>query len=251
VTTGAGGRGTAITYRPLNNAGYVFHRLDSLTLHLPGGAVQQQLLDRTAYLHVTLAEAGGSYRATIVLDSLHAIASAVAVPEDSLAPARGTRWTATVGPDGRLSKIVADRSTTLGDQLTNQLRLLFPTLPSGGARAGAAWTDDAEFPLKADAFDATEQARTSYRAADDGSGNGLKIESTGTYTRAGKGKRFDQQMEMTASGKRQSVHRLGQNGTLAAADGSESGDMTITVPAVGQTVPVTQSARYEIRATGR
>jgi len=245
----ASGHGTAISYRPVTNAGYILHRLDSLTLHLPGNAVQQQSLERTAYLHVTLAEASGSYRATIVLDSLRASASAVAVSEDSLKPVRGTRWTATLSPDGQLSNLVADRSTTLGDQLTNQLRLLFPTLPSGGARAGAVWADSVDFPLKADAFDATEHARTSYRAADDGSG--LKIESTGMYTRAGTGKRFDQQMEMTASGKRKSIHRLGRNGTLVAAEGSESGDMTITVPAVGQTVPVTQTSRYDIRAASR
>jgi hypothetical protein len=239
-----------VSYGPVNNAGYILRRRDSLTLHLPGGAVQRQSLDRTAFLHLTLTEgSGGDYRATIVLDSLQATASAIAVPPDSLAPVRGTRWTATVGPTGRLSNLVADRSTTLGDQLANHLRLLFPVLPAGGARAGSEWSDSTQFPLKADAFDATEQARTTYRAAEDG--KVFRVESSGTYTRAGKGMRFNQRLEMTGSGKRQGAHRLGRDGILVSADGSDSGNMTITVPSVGQTVPVEQSGRYEIRATGR
>jgi hypothetical protein len=51
---------------------------------------------------------------------------------------------------------------------------------------------------------------------------------------------------MTASGMRTSVHYLNPDGTLASAHGSDSGDMTITVPAVGQTVPVKQSGSYSI-----
>ncbi len=45
---------------------------------------------------------------------------------------------------------------------------------------------------------------------------------------------------------RTSVYYLNPDGTLASARGSDSGDMTITVPAVGQTVPVKQSGSYSI-----
>ena len=63
--------------------------------------------------------------------------------------------------------------------------------------------------------------------------------------------RFNQRLEMTGSGKRQGAHRLGRDGILVSAAGSDSGNMTITVPSIGQTVPVEQSGRYEIHATGR
>jgi hypothetical protein len=250
-TDAAAGRGLAITYRPVANAAYLLHRLDSLTLHLPGG-LQQQTLERTAYLHLTLAdEAAGGYRATIVLDSLRASASAVPISPDSLAPLRGLRWTATVTPAGALSALVADRSTTLGDQLANHLRLLFPVLPAAGARAGAQWGDSTRFPLKADAFDATEQARAAYQAAEDRRSGGLKIESKTTYQRAGTGTQFNQRLEMKASGRRDGAYYLGRNGVLLSAEGRDSGTMTIAVPATGQTVPVDQSGRFEIRAIGR
>jgi len=233
------------------NAAYVLHRLDSLTLHYPGG-LEHQALERTAYLHLTLTDnAGGGYRATIVLDSLRASASAVPISTDSLAPLRGLRWTATVTPAGELSDLVADRSTSLGDQLANHLRLLFPVLPAAGARAGGRWADSMHFPLKTDAFDATEEASVSYRAAQDLWSGGLKIESKTKYQRAGMGTRFNQQLEMKASGQRDGAHYLGRNGVLLSAEGRESGTMTIKVPATGQTVPVDQSGRFEIRGSGR
>jgi hypothetical protein len=74
----------------------------------------------------------------------------------------------------------------------------------------------------------------------------IKLESTGTYQRSGKGTQYNQQLEMTASGTRSAVHYLNSDGTLASARGSDSGDMTITVPAVGQSVPVKQTGSYTI-----
>ncbi len=250
VVSSGGGRGPAISFQSINNAGYTLRRLDSLTLHLPGGATEQQSLDRLAFLRITLTgEAANTYRVTIVLDSMQATASAIALTADSLAPVRGTRWTGTVSATGQLSPLVANRSTRLGDQLTNQLRLLFPTLPSDGARAGTEWSDSTRFPLKSDEFDAMEAARTTYRAVEDD--KGIKVESNGTYQRAGKGMQFNRELEMAASGKRQGTHRISRDGVLLGAEGSEAGDMTITVLSTGQTVPVNQTGRYTIRATGR
>jgi hypothetical protein len=45
------------------------------------------------------------------------------------------------------------------------------------------------------------------------------------------------------------VYYVNPDGTLASARGSDSGDMTITVPAVGQTVPVKQAGSYIISTT--
>ena len=42
---------------------------------------------------------------------------------------------------------------------------------------------------------------------------------------------------------------LGLDGVLVSAQGTEAGDMTITVPTVGQTVPVKQSGSYAITST--
>ena len=122
-------------------------------------------------------------------------------------------------------------------------------MPAEGARAGVTWADSIRFPLKADAFDATEQVRTSYRATEDSLG--IRIQGQSTYRRTGKGVQFDQPLEMTAAGARRESYLLGREGRLLAAEGSDSGAMTISVPAKGQTVPVDRASRYEIRAAGR
>ena len=245
---------TGVIYRPIRNAAYTLERHDSLSLQLPGGANQQQLIDRTAFVSVTLVPDTGGYQATIVLDSLHATANGAPAPLDSLVPAWGTRWTGRLSSNGDLSSLTADRSTTLGDQVGSTLRSLFPSLPAGGVRAGMEWTDTTDVPIRADAFDASERGVTRYRALksdEPRAKDAIKLESNGSYDRKGKGMQFDQQLEMSATGSRTGVHYFGQDGILIAARGRDAGEMTITVPAVGQTVPVKQSGTYIIRSVGR
>jgi hypothetical protein len=242
---------SGITYQPVRDAGYALVRHDSLTLQLPGGANQLQLIDRTAYLHLSLAPDTNGYLVTIVLDSMQAAVGGVPASPDSIIPARGTRWTATLKPDGELSALKADRSTTLGDQIGSNLRLLFPSLPAEGVRPGMEWTDTTDVPLRADAFDAVEHSMTKYRSSDSDdprARKAVKLEGSATYQRTGKGTQYNQQLEMTASGSRSVVYYLNPEGTLASGRGSDTGDLTITVPAVGQTVPVKQSGSYTITA---
>jgi hypothetical protein len=240
---------TGVIYRPIRNAGYTLQRHDSLMLQLPGGASQQQLIDRTAYLNLTLLPDTTGYQVTIVLDSLQASAGGVPAVLDSLVPAWGTRWTGRLTPEGKLSALTADRSTTLGDQVGATLRSLFPSLPAGGVRTGMEWTDTTDVPIRADAFNATEHGVTSYRAVDSDdprARKAIKLESNGSYERTGKGVQFEQQLEMASTGTRTAVHYLSQDGALILARGSDAGTMTISVPAVGQTVPVKQAGSYTI-----
>jgi hypothetical protein len=252
---GAPGTGTpvvnagGVTYSVVRDVAYALERHDSLTIQLPGGASQQQLIDRTAYLRVAIAPDTAGYVATITLDSLQAAVGGVPAVPDSILPARGTRWTASLTPQGRLSALKADRSTTLGDQLGTSLRSLFPDLPTEGVKSGMEWTDTTEVPIRADAFDATERAIVRYRATDSDdprAKKAIRLESTGSYQRRGKGTQYDQQMEMTASGTRTAVHYMNPDGTLASARGSDAGDLTITIPSVGQTVPVKQAGTFTI-----
>jgi hypothetical protein len=240
---------TGVIYRPIRNASYTLERHDSLSLQLPGGANQQQLIDRTAFVSVTLVPDTGGYQATIVLDSLQATANGAPASLDSLVPAWGTRWTGRLSSTGDLSALTADRSTTMGDQVGATLRSLFPGLPSGGVRAGMEWSDTTDVPIRADAFDASERGITRYRSLDSDeprARNAIKLESTGSYERKGKGVQFDQQLEMSGTGSRTAVHYFGQDGILISGRGRDAGEMTITVPAVGQTVPVKHAGSYTI-----
>ena len=247
----SGGRGPAVTYRPVQGASYRLEHHDSLNLQYPGGASQEQVRDRVAFLHLTLAEAPdkSGYRVTVALDSLQATESGVPVTADSLAAARGTVWSGTLTGVGTLSPLRADRSSTLADELASHLRLLFPALPEGGVREGMQWTDSTQYPLVSDAFTGTESAITTYRAADaveGGSREAIPLETTGKYTRSGSRVQGEQELQMTASGTRTGIHRLGLDGVLVSAQGTDAGEMTISVPALGQEVPVKRASTYVV-----
>ena len=250
-----GGRGPTVSFHAVRSAPYRIERHDSLSLQYPGGASQEQVRDRVGFIRLTLAEAaaGEGYRVTIVLDSLTAVENGVPVPFDSTAAVRGTEWTATLTPSGELQGLRSSRQSTLGDELTSTLRHLFPRIPPGGVREGMEWSDTSRYELVADAFPGTETAAMQYRAAEaeeasSGSRDAIALESEGTYTRSGTRLQGEQELEMTASGTRTGTHSLAVEGTLVSAQGSEAGDMTISVPAVGQTVPVKQTSRYRINA---
>jgi hypothetical protein len=99
------------------------------------------------------------------------------------------------------------------------------------------------------AFTGTERSVTVYRAADQERARGreaIPLEATSKYTRSGKRVQAEQELEMTASGTRTGVHRLGVDGVLVSAQGTDTGEMMISVPALGQTVPITRSSTYAV-----
>jgi hypothetical protein len=249
----AGGHGPAVTYKPVRDARYRLEHHDSLSLQYEGGAVQQQVKDRVAFLRVTLAEgaAQNGYTVAVALDSLEAIESGQPAAPDSVAAARGTVWTGTLSPSGQLSALSGNRSSTLGDEIASRIALLFPALPPGGVREGMEWTDTTQRKVVADAFPVTETAIMTYQAKDTQEQGprqqkAIELESSGTYSRSGTRVQADQELQMTATGNLKEVHHLGLDGALVSAQGTDTGEMTISVPALGQTVPVTRASRYAI-----
>ena len=244
------GKGPAVTYRPVSGAAYRLEHRDSLVFSYQG-ASQVQTRDRVALVHLTIAEAParGSYQVTVTLDSLVAMESGNPVPPDSVAAAIGTTWSGTLSAVGTLSQLKPDRSGTLTDELAGHLRFLFPALPQGGVREGMQWTDSTSYPLVSDAFTGNEQSVTVYRASDKeevGDREAIPLETSSKYSRTGRRVQGEQELEMTATGTRSGVHRLSLDGVLVSAQGTDTGEMTISVPAVGQTVPVTRSSTYAV-----
>ena len=245
------GTGPAVTYRPVSGARYRLEHRDSLVFEYQGGGSQTQTRDRVALVHLTIAPAAarGSYRVTVTLDSLEATESGTPVPPDSVAAALGTTWSGTLSGVGTLSELKPDRSGTLTAELAGFLRYLFPALPEGGVREGMQWTDSTSYPLVSDAFTGSEEAVTVYRASEKAAVDGreaIPVETSSKYSRSGKRVQGDQELEMTASGTRSGTHRLSEGGVLVSARGTDTGEMTISVPAVGQTVPVTRSSTYAV-----
>lgn len=242
----------AIAYQPMAPTAYVLKRDDTVNVQLPNGLPQTQTLSRTAYLTVATA-AGAPMKLSITLDSLVAEGPGAAML--AVDSARGTHWTGTLSVDGHFSELTSDRTTPVGEQLRGMLPELFPTLPAGGAREGATWTDSAKSSIRAMAFDVKEDSRISSRAVTDtirvGGRNGIRIESDVTFTRSGGGSQFGQAVEVQATGRRHVTSRLRPDGVVAETSGTESSDMTLTIPAMGQSLPVKQTATFSLMLAAR
>jgi hypothetical protein len=237
-------KGNPVLYRTTPATHFSLERQDTVALELPGGATQLQQYTRTAYLTVAIEDAPGGYHTTIRLDSLRqAVGGTVAA--DSVLRAEGTSWTGSLSPQGHLSALRADRASGVGDQVEAGLPALFPVLPTTGLEGATQWGDTAERALRADAFDAKERAVTRYQLVKH-EGAVYTIEASTVFQRTGTGGQATQPMEMASSGTRRAVYRFSRDGGILSGEGADSAEMTITVPAVGQSVPVHQRAAWKV-----
>ncbi len=253
-----------LLYQPNEGSGYRIERRDSTTVEIPGGGVQTQVSGRTAYVGVSLRDSAGGYRIRYVLDSVIASAGSAA-PQAAFDSLARTQWVATIAPNGELTDFAIIRDSThpasvsdsgpasappaLTAQLGVEVARLLPVLPPGGATAGAVWTDTLETPVRSDGFDTMERTIVQYSAPAFEARAGvrvLKIESESRFESSGQGTQYGQEVQMTGSGTRSMVHYLRADGRILEASGSDSSRVTVTVPAVGQSVPIRQQGTFRI-----
>lgn len=246
VVTPSEGRGREIEYAA-GASRFRIDRYDTVAVTMPDGSAQRQSFRRSAWLSLRTEKRGSGLRAEVALDSLDV--SGAPVPQASLDSARGTRWTADVGPDGELDDLRPNQQSTIGDQVGALLQLLFPRFPGSSVRAGARWSDTTDAPTKADNFDVQERAIMHYVAGTPATRRGesvLPIVATGTFTREGTGSQLGRTLEMESKGARRFTHFIGMDGQPAGLDGTETNEVTITVPEVGQSIQATQSGTIQV-----
>jgi hypothetical protein len=252
ATTEREGRGTALLLQPHPHARIVVQRVDTVSMELPAGS-QVQTFQRTAYISSVAERSGDGYQMTFVLDSVVADAGSF-LPPDSLAAAAGSRWTARLLPDGQLLELTLDSTrgrprTGVGDQTARTLEVLYPVLPPEGVRAGAVWNDSVNTTVETSGFNVTERGLVRYTAS--AAAGGVQVVGTGALRQEGSGMQFGQELEMSGEGTRTITYRLDGNGRVLGARGTDGASLQIIVPAVGQTVPLTQNSRFDVTITAR
>jgi hypothetical protein len=224
-----------------------------MELKLPDGSSQMQAYRWSAWIDTRTSVETGGYHLVLTLDSLEVAVSGVPLLQPALDSARGTRWTAHLAADGKLSSIETDRESSIARQFESMLRYLYPPVPGGEVRAGTTWTDSATVPTRAQNFDVQETERTDYIAtgpAVHGSETVLVIGGNGTFTRTGNGSQYDQPMQYQSSGQRRVTFYLATEGAPAGAEGTETSQVTVTVPAVGQSLSADQRGSFRISIIG-
>lgn len=237
-------RATVVRY-PTSGGGflrYALARRDSIVATMPTGEAQMQLLGRTAYVTISWIAADTGTRITAQVDSLTADSGLVNFAA-SLDSARGLRWTAFRLPNGRLTNVSTGRGSLVGDQIRDQVHLLFPAIPASGAHPGEAWTDSTTRPTRVSAFEANETALTSSVASTTlTSANLLEITAVRERRASGEGTQFNQTMTVQASGVDTLVYRLAADGRVVEVTGTRSTDLVVQLPAIGQSVPAHEAS---------
>jgi hypothetical protein len=173
---------------------------------------------------------------SIHADSLTVDPNAPATVQASLTDVAGTSWTGTLGPDGVLSDLHADRRSSGTDVVGLYLPRILPPLPPAGARIGDQWTDTiaSEFPIQN--LQVAETLANVSTAAEGPADGELQISTSGTVTRSGTNGAFT----LSGAGSRAAQYTLGSGGALLAASGSDTISMLVSVRAVGQSVRLRQ-----------
>jgi hypothetical protein len=165
--------------------------------------------------------------------------------------ARGTRWQGILRKTGTLDSVSASRPTIFGEQVRAMVQRLLPIMPDSGAEPGDHWQDQTTMPYQIMAgFAATENRVSNFRAGKWEDMNGsrvLAIQSTMTFTVTGSGSGYGQEIRFEGAGAAQGVHRLASSCVLVEAQVTDSVRLTLSVPAVGQTVPTTVVTSYSLR----
>lgn len=224
---------------PRSGAGilhYAFSRLDSVVATMPSGEEQVQLVGRTAYLTLTWIAADTGTRLTATVDSL-VPDIALGTPEAAFDSVRGARWSGLRRPDGGLAGLTGGPASLLADQVRDQLSLLFPRLPEGGARASEQWTDSTVVaPVRVSAFEASETALSeSSSGAPDRSG-ALPIQVVRNRSATGEGTQFGQPITVSATGSDTLAYSITPDGVVVDVSGHRVTDIKVDLPAVGQSV---------------
>ncbi len=233
-------------------ARYALTRRDSVVSQMPGGEVQTQLRSRTAFVTVSWIATDSVTRLTATIDS--AVEDPAApVPVLQLDSARGTRWTAERRPGGPLTNFAGSSRSLVGDQVRDELALLFPSLPPTGAGPGDVWSDSTSQPVRLGGFEVVEAGRGEHRAEEvvhlQGS-DALVIATIRTRRAQGETTQFDQPIEITAAGTDSLRHAVAADGRVLAASGARRTELTLTFPAVGQSIATQESIHLTFRLLG-
>jgi hypothetical protein len=230
-------------------AHYALERRDSVVVTMPSGEIQTQLSARTAFVTLTWIAADSATQLTVTVDSLRPDSGFAATSaQDS---ALGLRLGGRRDGRGRVSGLDAAPSSTVGDQLRDELGLLFPPLPQGGVRPESAWSDSTRGPARVTAFESTEQALVQATAGEvlalPGTGGaGLEIVTVRHRTSAGEGTQFGQPMQLQGTGLDSLRYLLAPDGRVFSVEGGRLTDVVVTLPAIGQTVPAREVASFRM-----
>jgi hypothetical protein len=226
-------------------ARYSLARQDSLTAAMPTGERQVQLVGRTAFITVAWIAADTGTRVSVSIDSVLG-ESGVGFVQAALDSARGTRWSGLRLPNGQLTALSGAPRSQVGDQVRDELQLLFPILPPEGAQPGVTWSATVTGPVRVSAFEATDTAAITSQSGTVGPNGALDIGVVRSRSASGQGEQFGQPITVRATGSDTLTYRIAPDARVLSVSGVRSTALVIDLPSIGQSVPANERSAFQM-----
>lgn len=209
-----------------------------------GGQLQRQDLGARVFVGVVISGPadGRGYPTTFTVDSVQADSGTPQPVADNLSRVRALILAGRLAPRGdfQTSDTVSAQSTA---QLVGTFRDFMPRIPAEGVRVGTAWTDTMALTQRNGDGAVTRRVtiHSTATAWEDHNGTrSVRIESSTTYSVAGSGQNGGQSFEVGGTGMTTAHAFVAEDGRFLGGESHDSTSLTISLPAQGLAIPVTQ-----------
>jgi hypothetical protein len=218
-----------------------------------GGQQQLQDLGARVFIGVIItgpADANG-YPATFTVDSIVSDSGTPQPIADNMSKVHALVLAGRLAPRGEFQGSTSSDTASAQSiaQLVGNFRDFLPRIPAEGVRVGTAWTDTMSLTQASGAGAVTRRATIHSTAAqweDHAGTRSLRIESSATYTVAGAGQNGGQSFEVGGTGTTTARAFIAEDGRFLGGESQDSTTLTVSLPAQGLAIPVTQVLRSTV-----
>ncbi len=212
-----------------------------------GGSPQVQ--DLGAQFFVSTAITGpadtNGYPATFTVDSIIADSGTPPPLVENFSRVRALVFSGRLAAQGEFRNSAASDSALARNltQLLGSFHDFLPRIPREGVTPGAAWSDTVSWTQRGGGAEVTRRTvqQSSAAAWEDHNGTrSLRVEASGTYSVAGSGQNGGQFFQIGGTGTTTARAFLAEDGRFIGGEARDSASLTLTLPAQGLTIPVTQ-----------
>jgi hypothetical protein len=218
-----------------------------------GGQQQLQDLGARVFIGVIItgpADANG-YPATFTVDSVVSDSGTPQPIADIMSRVHALVLAGRLAPRGDFQGSTPSDTASAQSiaQLVGNFRDFLPRIPAEGVRMGTTWTDTMALTQASGGGAVTRRATVHSTAAgweDHAGTRSLRIESSATYTVAGAGQNGGQSFEVGGTGTTTARAFIAEDGRFLGGESQDSTSLTVSLPAQGLAIPVTQVLRSTV-----
>ena len=216
---------------------------------------QSQVQDLGARIFVGVAVTGpadiAGYPASFTVDSIVPDSGTPQPIADNLTKVRALVFAGRLATRGDFQGSTTSDTVTAQTiaQLVGTFRDFLPRIPAEGLKPGASWTDTNTVTQRGSGGAVTRRSTTHSQAIgwDDHTGTrSVRIEASATYSVAGSGQNGGQPFEVNGTGSATARSFVAEDGRFLGGESQDSTTLTVSLPAQGLSIPVTQVLRSSI-----